>query len=164
MYIDTARTEQILEVHIICSDPIEPTYTGWLCISLYLPGYKGRIGEIKWYIWVAKLISRSRAITFVENPVWVDSLPVSQIVGWTPNKKGATITMKEDIVTKENVWIARAKSIDSVDISCPYRIVIPGDSGGIVYIVVKILKEMNIVPGINKRTYSNYITRNGPRY
>src|SRR5947209_1099788 len=94
VYIDTTCLVVVLQIHIICSDSIIPSFTGWLRVSLYLPGHESRVGKVERYIWISEFIGGSDSITFVEYPVRMVGFPVGQIVVRTGVRECSFVTMK----------------------------------------------------------------------
>src|ERR1700726_4269001 len=76
MYIDTTCLVVVLQIHIICSDSIIPTFAGWQRVRLYLPGHESGVGKIERDIWISEFIGGSDSITFVEYPIWMVGFPV----------------------------------------------------------------------------------------
>jgi hypothetical protein len=70
--------------------------------------------------------------------------------------------MKRNIVADNNVWVSGANGCNVIYLCSLYKVVVVRNSGWVRYFVVETLKEVDVVPGINKRACSGSIARSSP--
>jgi hypothetical protein len=129
---------------------------GWLGIRVYLPGDDGWIGKIQRDIWVTEFQGWGPAVTLVKDPVRMIGLPVGEVFPRPIARKGSPIAMKGDIVTQIHMRICRVQGLDMLYIVTPDSAIALRQRGQVRVrdVVVKVLENMNVVPGVRERTYS----------
>ena len=128
VFVDTASMIPVAKVHIICRNGIISFLAGGSNIGLHLPCDHIGIGKIQWYIRVGKLIGGSDAITLVEDPIGMPSLPVSKVVDGTVIPKGSVVPVKRNVVGQEHIGIIGAIGREFYKVSTPDGIVCMSDN------------------------------------
>src|SRR6266446_2584359 len=149
IFIDATSAIQVHQVDIIRCEPIIAFSTGRYGIGLDLPGNESRIGEIEGNIWIPKLKGWRNAITFVQYPIGMGCFPVSEVMPCREAGICPPIAMERDIIAQENIRIARPVSFHMIPLGPPQCIVALRGSTEVRDREVKILKGVDVVPGIN---------------
>src|SRR5258706_14367520 len=149
VFIDAASPIQVHQVDIIRCEPIVASSTGRYGIGLDLPGNESRIGEIEGNIWIPKLKGWRNAITFVQYPIRMVCFPIGEVMPCREARICPPVAMQRDIIAQENIRIARPICIQMIPLNPPYCIVALRGTTGVGDREVKILKGVDVVPGIN---------------
>src|SRR6266699_2874637 len=153
VYIHAAGAKQVLQADIVRRDTVVPTLSGGYRIGLYLPGYQSGSGKIEGHIGIAKFIGRSHAITLGQYPIWMNSLPIGEIMPRPEAREGPPITMKGNIVGQEHSGVNRTILFHMIELGTPDSIIVFCHRGRIGNLVIEHLKDVDVVPGINKGAY-----------